>query len=206
MPAGPKEIAMVVTARALFLRHGIRRVSVEEICREAGVSKRTFYKRFRDRDELALRVVSGLVEESRSRIEATLSADVPIEQKVRELIAVKSGLAAETSVEFYREVMAADSEPGRFARQKQREWDLRVRRFYAEAQARGEIRAEVDLDLLMAMLVRTRSLIEDPEVQRTQPDLSTLVESVLEIFFYGLVPRPAAPAKARARAGKRRKP
>jgi AcrR family transcriptional regulator len=32
------------TAEKLFMKFGIRRVSVEEICREASVSKMTFYK------------------------------------------------------------------------------------------------------------------------------------------------------------------
>ncbi|RKY44359.1 MAG: TetR/AcrR family transcriptional regulator, partial [Candidatus Neomarinimicrobiota bacterium] len=35
---------IVETGKKLFYRYGIKKVSVEEICKEAGVSKATFYK------------------------------------------------------------------------------------------------------------------------------------------------------------------
>jgi len=189
IPRSAKAIAMVDAARGLFLRHGIRRITVEEICREARVSKRTFYKQFRNRDDVALQVLRELFAESRSRLEETLAADTALEEKAREIIAVKSGLAAESDVEFYREIMNADSEPGRFARRMQCEWDERVRAFYLEAQARGEIRADIDVDFLLRVLVRARDLAEDPELLRIEPNFSRLVESVMKLFFYGILPR-----------------
>jgi AcrR family transcriptional regulator len=189
IPRSAKAIATVDAARDLFLRHGIRRITVEEICREAGVSKRTFYKQFRNRDDVALQVLRELFAESRSRLEETLAADTALEEKAREIIAVKSGLAAESDVEFFREIMTADSEPGHFARRMQREWDERVRAFYLEAQARGEIRADIDVDFLLRVLVRARDLVEDPELLRIEPDFSRLVESIMKLFFYGILPR-----------------
>ena len=35
-----------------------------------------------------------------------------------------------------------------------------------------------------------RTLIDDPEVQRIEPDLSRVVDSVMKVFFYGILPRP----------------
>jgi AcrR family transcriptional regulator len=202
VPMKSKDAAILKTARTLFLRHGIRRVSVEEVCREAGVSKRTFYSRFGNKDDLALKVLGVLIEDSRQLLEKTLDADIPIEEKVRRIIALKSKMAAEASMDFYREIMSDDSGPGRFARQKQREWDDRVRGFYANAQARGQIRSDMSVDFLMFLLVRIRDLMEDPELQRIEPDFSRLVESVMKLFFYGLVPRrDGAAAKTSHRKG-----
>ena len=205
IPSSAKDSAILSTARTLFLQHGIRRVSIEEICREARVSKRTFYTRYRDKDALAVRVLGELIEESRRPLEVIIAGDLPIEDKLREIITTKSGQAGETSLEFYQEVMTADSEPGRFVRQKQREWEERVRGFYVEAQARGQIRSDLDLDLLMFLLTRIRDLMGDPEFQRIQPDFGRMVESVMKLFFYGIVPRPERPRRG-ARRAKRRKP
>lgn len=190
-----KEAAILDAGRQLFLRHGVRRTRVEEICRAAGVSKRTFYLRFRNREDLATRVLDLLVNESQRRIEAILAAEMPIEDKVRAIIAAKSHLAAEASEELYHELMTDDSALGELARQRQRDWDERVRRFYREAQARGQIRQDIDVDLLMFMLVRAREIIDDPSLLAIEPDFSRRVESVLKLFFYGIVPRPAAPAR-----------
>ncbi|NQV51449.1 MAG: helix-turn-helix transcriptional regulator, partial [Candidatus Marinimicrobia bacterium] len=42
----PKEGDILRTAEKLFMQFGYNRVTVEEICREAKVSKVTFYKYF----------------------------------------------------------------------------------------------------------------------------------------------------------------
>jgi len=193
MPASSvssKATAVLAAARALFLKHGIRRVSIEEVCREAVVSKRTFYKYFDNREALAIRVLGALFDESRGCIEATLQARMPIEDKVREIIATKRRFATETAAELYREAMTDDSELGQFARRRQREWDERVRRFYVGAKASRQLRADLDVDFLMAMLVQLRGIIEAPALSEIDPDFSHRVESVMKLFFYGIVPRP----------------
>ena len=91
------------------------------------------------------------------------------------------------------------------ALREQKQWDDRVRRFYRDAQARGEIRADIDVDVLMALLVRLRDLVKQPELARLVPDFSRLVETVMTLFFYGIVPRAAAnPDRARPKTGRKK--
>lgn len=194
----PKKDAILRSGTALFLRHGIRKVRVEEVCADAHVSKRTFYKYFRDKDELAIAALAKLFEENRARLEAALALDGGIEEKALRVMAVKSELASQTSATFYREALDGTTAPGRFALEEQRKWDQRIRRFWAGAQARGEIRGDIDIDVLMTLLARSRDLVGDPELMRAAPDLKRLVETVMKVFFYGVIPRPAA--------DKRRKP
>src|SRR6202140_1780172 len=49
-------------ATALFLGHGFGATSIEEVARRAGISKRTFYHRFRGKEELFEAVVRRLIE------------------------------------------------------------------------------------------------------------------------------------------------
>jgi AcrR family transcriptional regulator len=189
---GNKRDAIMKAGRALFLRHGLRKVRAEEICADAGVSKRTFYKYFSNKDELAVAVLKELFEEGSAQVEGVLELDCPIEEKVRRIIAVKSQLAAETSATFYREALTEESAAGRFALEAQRAWDERVRRFYLEAQAKGQIRADIQIDVLMALLVRLRDVVKDPDEASLAPDFRLLVETVMRVFFYGIIPRPEA--------------
>ena len=46
----------------IFLRHGIRSVTMDDLARELGVSKKTFYNYFKDKDDLVTRIVSTLIE------------------------------------------------------------------------------------------------------------------------------------------------
>jgi TetR/AcrR family transcriptional regulator, mexJK operon transcriptional repressor len=59
-PAGGSESkrdAIVLAARQLFLRDGFERVSVDAIAAEAGVSKRTIYNHYGDKERLFLDVI-----------------------------------------------------------------------------------------------------------------------------------------------------
>lgn len=55
-----KRRQVFMSAEPLFERHGFRKTTVEEICRHAGISKRTFYEQFTDKRDLLLKLYSQL--------------------------------------------------------------------------------------------------------------------------------------------------
>ena len=59
-----KRDQLLQTGEALFIKHGMRRVTVEEICRQAGVSKPTFYKYFQNKAALARAIDALWIDES----------------------------------------------------------------------------------------------------------------------------------------------
>ena len=200
-----KKDSILRAGRSLFLHHGIRKVRVEDVCADAHVSKRTFYKYFRNKDELAVAVFSELFESGRVRLETVLVMDCPIEEKFRKIMEVKSKLAAETSALFYREALDSSTLPGQFALQEQRKWEQRVRQFYVDAQANGQIRADIHIDVLMALLVSSRALMKDAELTGLVRDFPSLVETVMSIFFYGILPRSPKEEKSKIQRTERNK-
>ena len=50
----PKVSQIMLAAKDLFWKFGIRKVSIEEICSKANVSKVTFYKYFENKIDLAI--------------------------------------------------------------------------------------------------------------------------------------------------------
>ena len=53
---------IVETATDLFMRFGVKRVTVEEICRTAQISKMTFYKYFNNKIELAEYIIFSILD------------------------------------------------------------------------------------------------------------------------------------------------
>ena len=47
-----KKEQIVEAARKLFTKYGYKKVSMDEIAKEAGVTKKTVYAYFKDKDEL----------------------------------------------------------------------------------------------------------------------------------------------------------
>lgn len=65
-------------ARKVFMRDGFERASVDDIAREAGVSKATIYAYFPDKQRLFLEVVRGECLRQTEEAEAMVTAEVPV--------------------------------------------------------------------------------------------------------------------------------
>jgi AcrR family transcriptional regulator len=95
MPAKPQVIVrgrkfdqVLEGARAIFLRDGFERASVDDIAREAGVSKATLYAYFPDKRLLFLEIAKAECRRQADDAEALIREDAPVEEVLR-LAAVK---------------------------------------------------------------------------------------------------------------------
>lgn len=71
-------------ARAEFVSHGIRRASVSEIARRAGVSRPTLFRRCGDKDDIVAAVAIRDLVEFFTRAQAVLSSVESLEDKIVE--------------------------------------------------------------------------------------------------------------------------
>jgi AcrR family transcriptional regulator len=172
-----KRDQLIQTGEALFVRHGMRRVTVEEICRRAGVSKPTFYKHFENKEALARRIDELWIEEALERIDAIDKAVVPFPEKMKQILAAKRDLAARPGPEFLVDLIGLDIDLSYALR--------RVMRFLVEGQQRGDIRADVPPELLMAAFEILNSLQYDTRVRSLYEDAEMLAGDVFKLFHYG---------------------
>lgn len=56
-----QKLHIIKTAGEMFFRLGIRSVSIDDICRELGMSKKTFYVYFPSKDELVAQLLHSNV-------------------------------------------------------------------------------------------------------------------------------------------------
>lgn len=70
---------IVVTARTRFKEYGIRSVSVDDICKELGMSKKTFYQYFPGKDELVQAVLNDIVDSIESQAVQYMSGKSALE-------------------------------------------------------------------------------------------------------------------------------
>lgn len=63
---GLKE-AIVNTARQMFEQYGLRSVSIDNVCKELGISKKTFYNYFEQKELLVNEVILAIKHENISR-------------------------------------------------------------------------------------------------------------------------------------------
>lgn len=183
----------MLTAKDLFFKYGIRRVTVEEICREAEVSKMTFYKHFRNKSDLVKTLIDTINREAMDKYDALMEQDIPFEEKVRETIRMKFEGTDQMSREFLDDYLPhADPEMHEFIRKIAAESFGRVVRDYTEAQKRGEIRKDIKIEFIMWYLNKMLDLMEDEELEKMYESPQEMIMEMVNFFFYGIMPHKLA--------------
>lgn len=185
MPRKQREI--ISTATHLFRRYGFRRVTVEEICREAGASKATFYKYFANKVELVKRILRRIAEASHRKTDEIQALDEPFHERVRRLVDFQLEHTRKTSDEFIEDFYRAADELAEFVEELTAGNQARMLAFIKDAQERGDARPEVRPEFVLAMLGKLNELAADEELRRHYPDYAELTREIVDFFFYGLM-------------------
>jgi AcrR family transcriptional regulator len=172
-----KRDQLIQTGEALFIKHGMRRVTVKEICRQAGVSKPTFYKYFANKASLARRIVELWIEQVLQRIDEIEDAEVPFPEKMKQILALKQAIAARPGPEFLQDLIALDIDLSYALR--------RVMRFLVQGQQNGDIRADIPPEFLLAAFDLLNTMHHDPRIRGLYKDVETLAGDIFRLFYYG---------------------
>jgi AcrR family transcriptional regulator len=88
---GDKAHLILDAALELFRQYGYRRTSMEDIAQTANVAKGTLYIYFKSKDELFEALARRLSAQVEQDLKAALARDLPLEDKVLELLDAKLG-------------------------------------------------------------------------------------------------------------------
>ncbi len=66
-PVNDKKKSLLDDVTGVFMEHGIKRVTMEDLSKQLGVSKKTFYKYFKDKEELVFEIVKEKVLEDQEQ-------------------------------------------------------------------------------------------------------------------------------------------
>jgi AcrR family transcriptional regulator len=186
----PKYIQLVEAAHGLFWRYGIKRVSVEEICRTAGVSKMTFYAHFKNKVELALYVMRKVMQTGLRAYRDIMDMDAPFAEKAANFIQLKIDANPEVSREIIEELMHSPiPEIAEFIRGQSQQNVKLLLDDLAEAQQRGEIRQDIKPEFLLYFIHHMIELATDEKLTGMYSSPQALSRELLNLFFYGILPR-----------------
>ena len=182
--------AIVGAARTLFWKHGIRRVTIEEICEKAEVSKMTCYKYFSNKTAIAKYLLEDMFESGVKAYREIYNSDIPYEEKVKKVVDLKISNAHEMSQELLDDIYKYHDE-GLFETIETIKKkmigiyldDIR------EAQKAGEIRNDVKPEFMLYFLNNLTEMLTDQRVVRIYPNPEQMIVEVMNFFFYGIMPR-----------------
>lgn len=177
-------------AKTMFMRHGFKRVSIEEICREASVSKMTFYKFFANKFDLLKFILEKITSETLAEYRDILKLNIPYAEKVTQMIQMKMKYADEISQEFFNDLYKnAEPELVAFWQQKTQEIMQLVLEDLKAAQAQGDVRAEIKPEFILYFLNHLFEMVKDDRLLQLYDSPQALINELTRFFFYGILPR-----------------
>ena len=186
----PKKRQIMDAGKKLFWKYGFKRVTVEEICADAGVSKMTYYKYFSNKMELAKAIMKKTVDETLDRYKKIMRSDIPFTEKVELQLQMKMEGTVDISSEFMDDLMI-HGEPelmGYMSEMTQKVLAI-VHTDYVSAQEKGEIRKDVKPEFIIYFLNHIYDMLKDEALLKMYKDPNELAMELTRFFFYGVIKR-----------------
>jgi AcrR family transcriptional regulator len=95
-----KRRRIIEAARKRFRHYGVKKTTMQEIARDAGVAVGTLYLYFKDKDDLLVACAEEYVARHRRQAEAILASDVPAGEKLRRYVLDRFRAAEATRTGF----------------------------------------------------------------------------------------------------------
>jgi len=185
----PKRKILLETGRKLFWKYGFRRVSVDEICKVAVVSKMTFYRCFENKTDLAKTIFSKVVRDSVDEFNEIIRADIASSEKLKRILMMKmagtTDISNEFLIDFYN---SPDIELKTFVEESTRaSWDEIIKGFKF-AQEKGWFRKDFKPEFLFYLSQQIVPMISDESLLKLYNTPQDLIMEFANFFTYGITP------------------
>lgn len=184
-----KKSEILSTAKDLFQQFGIKRISVEEICQTAGVSKMTFYKYFDNKNDLVRYLWEKGFEQAFETFDQIREMEIPFENKLQLMLKLKEETAAKISHQFALDYFYASPDLKDFFERLASDSLNHFLDFIKEAQQKGEVRPDIHPEFLLAIINNIKLLVKDEQLINKYPSYKDFVMEVNNFIFYGILPR-----------------
>lgn len=178
------------TAKELFWKHGFKRVSVEEICKFAHVSKMTFYKFFPNKIELAKTVYSTIINTSITEFHNIITEDSTTEDKIQKFLQLKLKGTNHISKEFLSDFYS-DTELGlkEYIEGRTKEVYELIIADFEFAQEKGWFRKDINPRLIFAVSQKLTELVNNGDLLKLYESPQALIMALTNFFVYGITNR-----------------
>ena len=181
------ETKLTEAGRALFWKFGFTKVTVEDICQNAGVSKMTFYRYFENKTELAKRILDNAATEGMERFRSLMNAKIPAEEKMRRMILMKMEGTADISREFIEDIYSREgSHLQEYMMELTGKTGGLIMETFREAQDKGFFRKDFKPEMLLAMSMKMIDLLTDKRLSALYPNVNEMIGDITRIITCGI--------------------
>jgi AcrR family transcriptional regulator len=190
LTSNKKYSAILGVSKKLFWKHGVKRVTIDEICHEARTSKMTFYRFFANKTELAKVVIDRYYEESLTKFREIIRADTSPAEKMQRIIGLKIEGSNDISNEFVRDLLSNNNEElSSYFSEKLKYISNEGIREFKNGQEEGWIRKDLNVEFMFFYYTRSAAFLAEPEMMAHFGSPKEMILEMSNLIIYGIIPR-----------------
>ena len=181
-----KQKLIISTGTELFYSLGIKKVSVEKICTEAKISKKTFYKYYSNKNSLVIEILEELKDKEKNVFDSIKNEDIPFGEKIIKITNSKMEIYSGAEMIFFRDAIENCSDISSIMEKWKIEGERIFFEFVSKEQHLGKIRSDVPASFISYILVhQVNEAIFNTEVEKMMPELKKRVKLIVDCYMNG---------------------
>lgn len=194
-PGSNNKLKITTAAKQLFNKFGFKKVSVEEICQAAGVSKVTFYKHFKNKNELIKYLWQTMIDESWAKLDALEKSDATFREKVQMILKMKKESSSSMGDQYIKDYLHLVPELQDFYNQILSETMRRFTIIIQRAQEKDEVRKSLRPEFFLAVVNLFLELAKNEQLAAVYENYTDFAMEINNYLYYGIMPVPEAEQK-----------
>jgi len=176
-------------AKELFLKHGFKKVSIDEICKKAHVSRKTYYTYYENKTALVLFIINEISTDAIEKFKAVINGPGTFARKMEESLDLKYEFSKTITMEFVADILDPGSaEILEYWKGMMQESMMLLMNFLKEGQRTGEMNPDLNLNYVMWYFQKLSEIIKSPELAGMFSNPEEMVKQVSKSMIYGIMP------------------
>jgi TetR/AcrR family transcriptional regulator, cholesterol catabolism regulator len=178
---------ILFAATELFFRYGIKRITMDDISREMGISKKTLYQSFKEKDEIIASMCEVMMKQNIKEMELlTKAAKDPVHEAIETGKHISKVFSKINPVFFYELKRFCPAAWSQFETFKQ----THIMRILVNNLKKGiELkiyRSDLNIDLVARYRLAQVDMGLDPTIFKTEKNLAEIQVFLLDHFLHGI--------------------
>ena len=189
------EIRLTEAGHELFWKFGFKKVTVEDVCKKAGVSKMSFYRYYENKTELAKRVLDNVISDGVVKFREIMTDDDTAVNKMHRFIDLKIEGTNNISKEFIADIYGdMGSEIQQYMAKLTAHTITTMIEEFRNAQSRGVFNSNFKPELLFALSNSYIELIKSPALSSLYANPQEMIVELVNLITFGIAPSGAESA------------
>ncbi|MEA4985669.1 hypothetical protein SDC9_48425 [bioreactor metagenome] len=176
-------------AKELFLKYGFKKVTVDEICRKAHVSRKTYYTFYENKNALVLYIVDEISRQNLQDFSALIDGPGSFAEKMSKAMELKFEFSKSMSMEFIADIFdPAATEIMEYWKNVMQESMLLLMNFLKDGQLKGEMNPDLNLNFVLWFYSKMSDMLKAPEALSMFSNVEEFVKQVTQVLVFGIMP------------------